>query len=251
MFANRFKNQVAVITGGASGIGKAVALRLVQEGAQVVIMDQNEEALEPALKDLKAQGSASSLLLDISVEQQVKEAFEFVLERYGQLDCVFNSAGIIGETSTKISDYDAGIYEQVFRVNQLGSFLVTKYALKFMQQRNYGRILHMASIAGKEGNPGMAGYSSTKAAVIGLVKGVGKEFAETGVTINALAPAVISTPMNLATAPETLKYMTDKIPMKRLGTVEETASLACWILSKEASFNTGFVFDLSGGRAVY
>ena len=107
------------------------------------------------------------------------------------------------------------------------------------------------SIAGKDGNPGMTGYTSIKAAVIGLVKGVGKEFAETGITVNALAPAVISTPLNQQTDPEMLKYMTDKIPMKRLGTVEETATLACWIMSKEASFNTGCVFDLSGGRAAY
>ena len=164
---------------------------------------------------------------------------------------MFNSAGIAGATATKITDYDTATHEQVVRVNQLGSFLMTKYALLQMQKRGYGRILLMASIAGKDGNPGMAGYTSTKAAVISLVKGVGKEFADTGVTVNALAPAVIRTPLNEQTAPEQLKYMTDKIPMGRLGTVEETAALALWILSKEASFNTGFVFDLSGGRAVY
>jgi len=251
MFVDRFKDQVAVVTGGASGIGKAVAERLAQEGAHVVIADRDETALEPALQDLRIHGSVSSLTLDISSEDQVKEGLASVVKTYGQLDIMFNSAGIIGQTSTKITDFDAATYEQVFRVNQLGSFLVMKYALEHMLIRDYGRILLMASIAGKDGNPGMAAYTSTKAAVIGLVKGVGKEFAETGITVNALAPAVISTPMNLATAPEMLKYMTDKIPMGRLGTVEEAAALACWILSKEASFNTASVFDLSGGRAVY
>lgn len=251
MYKDRFKGQVALVTGGASGIGKAVAERLVQEGAHVVIADKDNDALETALKDLTLLGSASMLTMEISKEVAVKDGFASLIEKHGQVDMVLNSAGIAGQTATKITEYDISTYEQVFRVNQLGSFLICKYALQHMQERNYGRILLMASIAGKDGNPGMAGYTSTKAAVIGLVKGVGKEFAETGITVNALAPAVISTPLNLKTDPAMLKYMTDKIPMKRLGTVEETASLACWILSKEASFNTGFVFDLSGGRAVY
>jgi 3-oxoacyl-[acyl-carrier protein] reductase len=136
-------------------------------------------------------------------------------------------------------------------VNLRGSFLMTKYAVKAMEKHNYGRILLLASIAGKEGNPFMAGYSSMKAGVIGLVKGIGKEYAKTGITINGLAPAVIKTPMNEKTAPEQLAYMTAKIPMGRLGTVEEVAALSCWIVSKEASFNTGFIFDISGGRATY
>jgi len=251
MFKDRFRDQVALVTGGASGIGKAVAQRLLNEGAKVVIADYNEDALEQTLTDLKPEGSVSSLKLDISNENDVKAKLESLVSEHGQLDVVFNSAGIIGKTSTSVTEYDSSVYEQVYKVNQLGSFLILKYAIQQMLPRNYGRILLMASIAGKDGNPGMAGYTSTKAAVIGLVKGVGKEFAETGITINALAPAVISTPMNLATDPAMLKYMVDKIPMKRLGTVEETAAIACWVLSKEASFNTATVFDLSGGRAVY
>jgi 2-dehydro-3-deoxy-L-rhamnonate dehydrogenase (NAD+) len=126
-----------------------------------------------------------------------------------------------------------------------------KHSLPAMLEQNYGRILLIASISGKEGNPGMVGYSTSKAGVIGLVKAVGKEYATSGVTLNALAPAVIQTPMNQDTSPEQLKYMLDRIPMKRLGTVAEVASLACWIVSEEASFNTGFIFDLSGGRATY
>jgi 3-oxoacyl-[acyl-carrier protein] reductase len=128
---------------------------------------------------------------------------------------------------------------------------MVKYALKAMERNNYGRILLMASIAGKDGNPFMAGYSATKAGVIGLVKAIGKEYAETGITVNGLAPAVIKTAMNEKTAPEQLEFLTSKIPMKRLGTIEEVASISAWIVSKESTFTTGFVFDLSGGRATY
>jgi 3-oxoacyl-[acyl-carrier protein] reductase len=120
-----------------------------------------------------------------------------------------------------------------------------------MLERNYGRILLISSIGGKEGNPGMVGYAAAKSGVMGLVKGVGKEYAETGVTVNGLAPAVIATPMNLDTDTQLLRYMADRIPMKRLGTVEEVAAISCWIVSREASFNTGFIFDLSGGRATF
>ncbi|HEU0064101.1 MAG TPA: SDR family oxidoreductase, partial [Flavisolibacter sp.] len=136
-------------------------------------------------------------------------------------------------------------------INLKGTFLMTKHIIKSMLKNNYGRILLIASIAGKEGNPGMVGYSATKAGVTGIVKGVGKEYAETGITVNGLAPAVIKTAMNDNTDPEQLDYMTAKIPMKRLGTIEEVASLSAWIVSKESTFNTGFVFDISGGRATY
>ena len=162
-----------------------------------------------------------------------------------------NSAGIVGPTNTKITDYPTEEYDKIYGVNLRGSFLMTKYILKVMEKNNYGRILLIASIAGKEGNPYMTGYSSTKAGVIGLVKGIGKEYAQTGITINGLAPAVIKTAMNDKNAPEQMAYMTAKIPMGRLGTVEEVSSLVAWIVSKESSFNTGFVFDISGGRATY
>jgi 3-oxoacyl-[acyl-carrier protein] reductase len=162
-----------------------------------------------------------------------------------------NSAGIIGPTSTKITDYSTEAFDKICAVNLKGTFLAAKYALKVMEKNNYGRILLIASTAGKEGNPGMVGYSATKSGVIGLVKGIAKEYAETNITINGLAPAVIKTVMNENTAPDQLAYMTAKIPMKRMGTVEEVAALSAWIVSKECSFTTGFVFDLSGGRATY
>lgn len=252
MWAGRFADQVALITGGASGIGFGIAKRLGLEGCHVVLFDIDENALETATASLTQQGiRASAITADITDAVQVEQSVSAVVRDYGKLDVVVNSAGIIGKSSTPIVDYDLETYERVLRINLIGSFLVTKYALKPMLERNYGRILLIASIAGKEGNPGMAGYSSSKAGVIGLVKGVGKEVAESGVTVNGIAPAVIRTPMNEKTAPEQLRYMIERVPMRRLGTVEEVAALAAWIVSPEASFNTGSIFDLSGGRATY
>jgi 3-oxoacyl-[acyl-carrier protein] reductase len=162
-----------------------------------------------------------------------------------------NSAGIVGPTSTNIIDYPVEKFDQVYSVNLRGSFIMTKAVLGSMLRQNYGRILLIASIAGKEGNPGMVGYSATKAGVIGLVKGVAKEFADTGITINGLAPAVVLTDLVRGVDPKQVEYMAAKIPMKRLGTIEEVAAMSAWIVSRECSFTTGFTFDLSGGRATY
>jgi 3-oxoacyl-[acyl-carrier protein] reductase len=189
--------------------------------------------------------------LDVSNEDSVAGAFDQVEDLYGKLDIMINSAGIVGPTSTKITEYQVEEFDRIYQINLRGAFLMTKYAIKIMEINNYGRILLIASIAGKEGNPFMVGYSSMKAGVIGLVKGVGKEFAETGITVNGLAPAVIQTEMNKNTSAEQLAYMTAKIPMKRLGTVEEVAAISSWIVSRELSFSTGFIFDISGGRATY
>ena len=249
---NRFANQAAIITGGAEGIGKGIASRLASESATVALFDINGALLERTVAEFIGQGyRATGYVVDIGEESAVEKAVQTVVETAGRLDIMVNSAGIVGPTSTKITDYALTDYEAVYRTNLRGAFLMTKWAIRAMETRNYGRILHLASIAGKEGNPFMAGYSSMKAGVIGLVKGVGKEYAETGITVNGLAPAVIRTSMNENTAPEQLAYMTAKIPMKRLGTVEEVAALAAWIVSKESSFTTGFIFDLSGGRATY
>lgn len=250
--SSRFADQVAIITGGAEGIGKGIARRLAAEGATVALFDINHVALQRTVADFTAQGfTVTGHIVDVSQESSVEKEVQSVLEAAGRLDIMVNSAGIVGPTSTKITDYSVADFDRMYHTNLRGAFLMTKYALKAMEKSNYGRILHLASIAGKEGNPFMTGYSSTKAGVIGLVKGIGKEYAETGITINGLAPAVISTAMNKETAPEQLAYMTAKIPMKRLGTVEEVAAMAAWIVSEEASFTTGFIFDLSGGRATY
>ena len=248
----RFENQVAVISGGADGLGKGIALRIAAEGGKVMLFDINSVLLKKSTDEMKALGYvAEGFQVDISKEESVKSAFQKVESTYGKIDVMINSAGIVGPTSTNITEYPVEEYDKIYSINLRGAFLMTKYAIAAMQKKNYGRILLIASIAGKEGNPFMCGYSSMKAGVIGLVKGIGKEYAEKGITVNGLAPAVIKTAMNENTAPEQLAYMTSKIPMKRLGTVEEVASLSCWIVSKEASFNTGFIFDISGGRATY
>jgi len=244
----RFKNQVALVVGGARGIGYAIAQRLAVEGAKVSVLDilqKDEDAQTPGNRGY------STFTVDITDKGHLEQTVKKVIERDGRLDILINSAGILGSTATKIQNYTLDDFQKVLNVNLIGAFNVTKAVLTQMTKQDYGRILHIVSIAGKEGNPGMVGYSASKAGLMGLVKGVGKEYADTGITVNGLAPAVIATPMNEDTAPEMLEYMTSKIPMRRLGTVEEVAALACWIVSKEASFNTGFIFDLSGGRATY
>jgi NAD(P)-dependent dehydrogenase (short-subunit alcohol dehydrogenase family) len=248
----RFENQVAIISGGAEGLGKGVAERIAEEGGTVALFDINEELLNKTVSEFKDKGFiVVGYKVDISSENEVKEAILAVEHKFLKIDIVVNAAGIVGPTNTKITDYSVDDYDLVYRVNLRGSFLMTKYAITAMEKNNYGRILLFASIAGKEGNPFMTGYSSMKAGVIGLVKGIGKEYAETGITVNGIAPAVIKTAMNDRTAPEQLAYMTAKIPMKRLGTIEEVSSLSTWIVSREASFSTSFIFDLSGGRATY
>lgn len=254
MNESRFSQQTAVVTGGADGIGKAVARRLASEGASVTLFDVSPEKSAAVVAEFAAEGFVvHAETVDISDESQVKAGFAAAASRSpeGRLDVVVNCAGIVGPTNRRIVEVASEEFDRVSAINLRGTFLVTKYALLAMEPRHYGRILHFASIAGKEGNAGMCSYSSTKAGVIGLVKSVGKEYAETGITVNAIAPAVIRTPMVDGIHPDQVNYMTDKIPMKRCGTLDEVAALTCWIVSPEASFCTAFTFDLSGGRAVY
>ncbi len=250
----RFTDQTAIVTGGADGIGKVVATRLASEGAQVTIFDISVANAEATVGELAEGGlRADCEIVDIADEEAVAAAIEAVVARSanGRLDVVVNCAAIVGPTSTPITKVSVEEFERTSRINLLGTFVMTKQAITTMQLNDYGRVLNFASIAGKEGNAGMSPYSSTKAGVIGLVKSAGKEFAESGITVNAIAPAVILTPMVEGVDPAQVKYMTDKIPMRRCGTLEEVAALSCWIVSPEASFCTGFTFDLSGGRAVY
>jgi 3-oxoacyl-[acyl-carrier protein] reductase len=248
----RFSNKISIITGGATGIGKACAARLGQEGATVVVFDVNQAVLDQTLEEFERQQIRSKgFVVDISAANEVANAVSQVAKEYGRIDVLINSAGIVGPTNTRITEYASSEFDKLYQVNLKGSFLITKYVLQVMEKAGAGRLLLISSIAGKEGNPGMVGYSATKAGVIGLVKGVAKEFADTNITINGLAPAVIKTPMNENTSAEQLAYMTAKIPMKRLGTVEEVAAMCCFIVSDENSFSTGFIYDISGGRATY
>lgn len=248
----RFKDNIAIVTGGADGIGKGIACRLGMEGATVILFDRNQDLLKSTIRELEEINiRAHGYKLDISSSPNVSQAVLKVEKKYGKIDILIHAAGIVGPTNTKITDFVNSDFDTVYKVNLKGTFLITKYTLQVMQKTGQGRILLIASIAGKEGNPGMVGYSATKAGVIGLVKGVAKEYATTNITVNGLAPAVIKTPMNSSTSPEQLAYMTAKIPMQRLGTVEEVAAMACFIVSKENSFSTGFVYDISGGRATY
>lgn len=245
---NRFKDQTAIIVGGARGIGKAIAKRLFNEGAEVTVFDVLKGDF-PKLENNHR--TIKTTIVDITDEVTLNKAVKNVIDNNNRLDILVNCAGIIGPSSTKIMEYELKDFQNVMDVNLTGAFIVTKAVLPQMCNQKYGRILHLASIGGKEGNPGMVGYASSKSGLMGLVKGVGKEYADSGITVNGIAPAVIATPMNEDTAPEMLQYMTSKIPMGRLGTTDEVAAMACWIVSKEASFNTGYVFDLSGGRATY
>ena len=250
--SERYKNKIAIITGSANGIGKAIAYRLGLEGAKLALFDINSDLLQKTVKEFETKGiKAKGYLTDISSEIQVSEAVLAVEKKWLRIDILVHAAGIVGPTSTKITDYAIADFDKIYSINLKGTFLITKHTLKIMEKLGEGRILLIASIAGKEGNPGMVGYSSTKAGVIGLVKGVAKEFATTRITVNGLAPAVIKTPMNESTSSEQLAYMTAKIPMQRLGTVEEVAAMCCFIVSDENSFSTGFIYDISGGRATY
>lgn len=247
--SEQFKDQVAIVTGSASGLGLAIAKKLHAAGARVAMLDLNKEAVQAASEQVGE--NASPFPADITDEDQVRNCIAQIGERFGRIDILVNSAGVTGRTNVKSHDVELSDFRLVFDVNVVGSFLTSRHVLPWMLKRNYGRILHIASVSGKEGNAGMLAYSSSKAAVIGMAKVQGKEYAETGITVNALAPAVIRTPMVEALPDEQVKYMTDKIPMKRCGTLDEVAHIATFIVSPETSFTTGFTFDLTGGRATY
>ncbi len=231
------------------GLGLAIAQKLSNNGVKLALLDTNLDEL------LKAQvtigGESQIYAVDVSNENQIKQVIDEIQKKFGAIHILVNSAGIVGETNLKSHDAQTENLKRVFDVNFIGSFLTSKYCIPLMLQQHYGRILHIASIAGKEGNAGMIAYSASKAAVIAMTKVQGKEYAETGITVNALAPAVIRTKMVELMPNEQVKYMTDKIPMKRCGTLKEFADMATFIVSDATSFTTGFTFDLSGGRATY
>lgn len=242
-----WRTQTALITGGASGIGLAIAKKLNSLGVKVVICDLDPARLESARASVGE--TTETLHVDVSDTKAVESTIGRLIQKNGPIDILVNSAGTTGITNVKSHEVDPANVEFVFRINFFGAFNTARAVIPAMVQQGYGRILHIASIAGKEGNAGMMAYSASKAAVIGMAKVQGKELAETGVTVNALAPAVIRTPMVDALPAAQVTYMTDKIPMKRCGTLEEAADTAIFIVSPQASFTTGFTFDLTGGRA--
>lgn len=233
------------VAGAASGIGAATALHLAERGVRVACLDR----ADPGPTARAAGGSAH--LLDITDPAGCREAVAAAIAAHGRLDGLVNCAGVVGRTAIRTHEVELADWEMVLRINLTGALLLSQAVLPHMLARGYGRILHVASIAGKEGNAGMAAYSASKAGLIGLVKVMGKDYAETGITVNALAPAVIRTPMVAAMPEAQVRYMTEKIPMRRCGELAEAARLIAWTVSPDCSFTTGFTFDLSGGRAVY
>jgi len=237
-----------VITGGATGLGFAIAQRMLASGASVTLWDRDPQALERACKSLG--GGARGMLVDVADYSQVEAALAQTLQATSQIDMLVNSAGITGPNTT-LWDYPVLEWERVMQVNLNGVFHVCKAVVPVMRDQDYGRIVNIASVAGKEGNPNASAYSASKAAVIGLTKSLGKELAQTGIRVNCVTPAAVQTPIFDQMKPEHIAYMLGKIPMGRFGTTEEVASMVCWLCTQECSFSTGAVFDLSGGRSTY
>jgi 2-dehydro-3-deoxy-L-rhamnonate dehydrogenase (NAD+) len=246
---NEFAGQVAIVTGAASGLGLTITRKLHASRAKVAMLDLNEAALQAVLKELGK--NAFAFPIDLTREGDVTKLIERIGNQFDKIDVLVNSAGITGKTNIKSHEVETENLRFVFDVNFMASFFTARAVLPWMLKQKYGRILHIASIAGKEGNAGMLAYSASKAAVIGMTKVQGKEYAGTGITINALAPAVIRTAMVEALPEVQVKYMTDKIPMQRCGTLDEIAHMAAFIVSPGTSFTTGFTFDMTGGRATY
>lgn len=239
-----------VVTGAASGIGRQIALQLAEQGAEVVAADLNIKELGVMKSEIN-RANFRIKEVDFNDDQSIIALVTEVEERIGPIQGLINCVGILGESGMLSEDINVGDFDLVYRINLRAALLLSIHVLKAMKPRGYGRILQLASISGKEGNPGLVAYSVTKAGLIALVKAQGKEYAPFGITINALAPALIDTPMAVSFTTEQRQYLVSKIPMNRLGTVQEVASLAAWIVSPACSFTTGFAFDLSGGRATY
>jgi len=238
--ADRFSGRVALVTGGSSGIGAAVARRMLDEGARVATLDLHLEAADGLL----------ALTGDVSRSADVDAAVARARDELGPIEILVCSAGVAGASLPTVDVTDEE-WRKVMGINADGVFFCNRAALPGMIQRGYGRIVNVASIAGKEGNPMACAYSASKAAVIAMTKAIGKDVARTGVIVNCVAPAVIETPMLDGMTQEHIDYMAERIPMGRLGEPEEVAALICWLASEECSFSTGATYDISGGRAVY
>ena len=247
IFENRFKGRTAIVTGAASGLGKAVAARIVSEGGTVVLWDLNAEALAEAQTDI---GATDVMALDVSDREAVAAAAKASRAILGKIDILINSAGITGAT-VPVWEFPVESWLKVMDINLNGTFYTCREVIPYLLENGYGRIVNVASVAGKEGNPNASAYSASKAGVIGLTKSLGKELATRGVIVNALTPATFESPILAQLPPSQVEYMRGKIPMGRLGFVDESAATVCFMASEECSFTTASVFDTSGGRTTY
>jgi len=243
-----FETRRAVVTGGAAGIGLAVAQRLAQSGARVALWDRDAAALGAAREALGA--AATTHVVDIANAEAVDRATRDTLAAHERIDVLVCSAGITGP-NVPVWEYPTQEWQRVFDVNVHGLFYCNRAVAAGMRAQDYGRIVNIASVAGKEGNPNASAYSASKAAVIGLTKSLGKELAKTNVRVNCVTPAAVRTAIFDQMTQQHIDFMLSKIPLGRFGTVDEIAALVCWLASEECSFSTGAVFDLSGGRATY
>jgi 2-dehydro-3-deoxy-L-rhamnonate dehydrogenase (NAD+) len=247
MYAGRFAGRTAVITGGASGLGLEAARRITAEGGRVCLWDLSPDALADARKE---SGAVHVVALDVSDARQVEAAASESRKALGKIDILVNSAGITGATHTVI-DYPIESWLKVMDVNVNGLFYCCRFIAPMMVENSYGRIVNISSVAGKEGNPNAGSYSTSKAAVLGFTKSLGKELATKGVIVNAVTPATFESPILKGVPQSHIDYMRSRIPMDRLGTAPEIAAAVCWLASEECSFTTASTLDTSGGRTTY
>ncbi len=244
------KNRHAVITGGAQGIGLSVAMRLQASGAAVSIWDYDKDVLASALRQLNKNGVATGELVDVSDAASVEDAVAATVGKHGSIDILVANAGIAGPNCTTW-EYDIADWQRVIQINLMGVYFCCRAVVPHMLQRGYGRIVNVASIAGKEGNPNASAYSASKAGVIALTKSLGKETAEKNIAVNCITPAAARTRIFEQMSEEHIAYMLSKIPRGRFLEVDEVSAMVAWLVSEENSFTTAAVFDLSGGRATY
>jgi NAD(P)-dependent dehydrogenase (short-subunit alcohol dehydrogenase family) len=243
-----FKGRHAVITGGATGLGFAIAQRLIASGGSVTVWDRDQPAAQRAAQSLG--GQTQAVAVDVAQHASVQAAVQATLKHAPRIDALVNSAGITGP-NTKLWDYPVDAWRQVMDINLNGLFHCCREIAPLMRAAGWGRIVNIASVAGKDGNPNASAYSASKAAVIALTKSLGKELADTGVRVNCVTPAAVKTAMFDQMTPEHIQFMLSKIPMGRFGTPEEIAAMVGWLCTEDCSFSTGAVFDLSGGRSSY
>ncbi len=245
-----FENQSIFVVGAGQGIGAATAKMISERGGKVFAMDLSLDGLQKLRSEIQLPDEQVQQI-DVSNPDSVRETIAEAIRVAGKVDALINTVGVVGPSSTSVENIDWSDFERTLQINLFGAIWLTQAVLPAMKGAGYGRIAHAASIAGKEGNPGMAPYNVSKSGMIGFVKGVAKEVAKDGITINCITPAVIRTPMNVNTSEETMNYMISRIPMGRVGEPEEVAEMLAFMASKACSFTTGAVFDASGGRATY